>query len=83
MLSDLMQYLWDNYSFTVTELSQTGGHNRNCESKGGHKFIESDFKMIDMDFISCKFPGKRLSTADGLYFKEKDGFVHFYLVEFK
>ena len=83
MLSDLMQYLWDNYSFTVTELSQTGGHNRNCESKGGHKFIESDFKMIDMDFISCKFPGKRLSTADGLYFKEKDGFFHFYLVEFK
>ena len=76
MLSDLMQYLWDNYSFTVTELSQTGGHNRNCESKGGHKFIESDFKMIDMDFISCKFPGKRLSTADGLYFKEKDKFIH-------
>ena len=83
MLSDLMQYLWDNYSFTVTELSQTGGHNRNCESKGGHKFIESDFKMIDMDFISCKFPGISLSTADGLYFKEKDGFFHFYLVEFK
>ena len=75
MLSDLMQYLWDNYSFTVTELSQTGGHNRKCESNGGHKFIESDFKMIDMDFISCKFPGKSLSTADGLYFKEKDGYT--------
>ena len=83
MLSDLMQYLWDNYSATVTELSKTGGHNSNCQSKGGYKFIESDFKMIDMDFISCKFPGKRLSTADGLYFKQKDGLAHVYLVEFK
>lgn len=78
-----MQYLWDNYSVTVTELSKTGGHNRNCVSKRGHNFIESDFKMIDMDFISCKFPGKSLSTVDGLYFKEKEGFLHFYLVEFK
>ena len=80
---DFMQYLFENYSASVTELSKTGGHNSRCENKGGRLFIENDFKMIDMDFISCKFPGRRVSSVDGLYFNEKNGETHFYMVEFK
>ena len=71
-----------NYSATITELSETGGM-VNCEKVPGNKFIEDDFRMIDVDLLACRSPGPNLSSVDGLYVKEKDGQTIFYLVEFK
>ena len=82
MLCDFIRYLMDNYSTTITELSETGGLN-NCEKVPGNKFIEDGFRMIDVDLLACRTPGPTLSSVDGLYVKEKDGQITFYLIEFK
>lgn len=83
MLSDFIDYLMENYSATITELSETGGMDKNCEKIPGNQFIEDKFRMIDMDLLACILPGHNLSSVDGLYVKEKDGQMTFYLVEFK
>lgn len=78
-----MQYLTVRFSRPITELSETGGMDRRCNSLRGRKFIEDDFKMIDVDYLACKFPGLNLSSVDGLYVKEEEGKTVFYLIEFK
>ncbi len=83
MLSDFIQYLTDRFSCSITELSETGGNDHNCNSMRGKKFIKDNFEMIDVDYIACKFPGLNLSSVDGLYVKEENGKTVFYLIEFK
>ena len=82
MLSDFIDYLMENYSATITELSETGGM-KHCKKVPGERFIEDDFRMIDLDVLACKLPGSNLSSVDGLYVKEKDDQITFYLIEFK
>ena len=77
MLSDFIEYLMENYSATITELSETGGMN-NCEKLPGKRFIEDGFRMIDVDLLACKLQGHNLSSVDGLYVKEKNGQMTFY-----
>ena len=83
MLSDFIEYLMENYSASVTELSETGGMDRDCEKIPGKRFIEDEFRMIDVDRLACQLPGHNLSSVDGLYVKEKNGQMTFYLIEFK
>lgn len=83
MLSDFIKYLMENYSASITELSETGGMNNHCEKVPGKRFIEDDFRMIDVDLLACLLPGHSLSSVDGLYVKEKNGQMTFYLIEFK
>ena len=74
----------ENYSATLTELSETGGLDEYCEKVHGEPFIEDDdFRMIDVDLLACRLPGHNLSSVDGLYVKEKNGQMTFYLIEFK
>lgn len=82
MLSDFINYLMENYSATITELSETGGLDH-CHRVPGSRFIEDEFRMIDVDLLACRLPGNNLSSVDGLYVKEKDGQKTFYLIEFK
>ena len=82
MLSDFINYLMENYSATITELSETGGLDH-CQKVPGRCFIEDEFRMIDVDLLACRLPGNNLSSVDGLYVKEKDGQKTFYLIEFK
>ena len=83
MLSDFIDYLMKNYSATITELSETGGMNKYCEKLPGKHFIEDEFRMIDVDLLACILPGHNLSSVDGLYVKEQNGQMTFYLIEFK
>lgn len=83
MLSDFIDYLMENFSATITELSKTGGLNEYCDELPGERFIEDDFRMIDVDLLACLLPGPNLSSVDGLYVKEKNGQRTFYLIEFK
>ena len=82
MLSDFINYLMENCSATITELSETGGLDH-CQKVPGRRFIEDEFRMIDVDLLACRLPGNNLSSVDGLYVKEKDGQKTFYLIEFK
>lgn len=68
-----IDYLMDNYSVSVTELSETGDMNKYCEKIPGKSFIEEDFRMIDGDLLACKLSSPNLSSVDGLYVKEKNG----------
>lgn len=83
MLSDFIKYLMKNYSATISDLSETGGMNEYCEKIPGKSFIKDKFRMIDVDLLACKVPGPNLSSVDGLYVKEKNGQMTFYLIEFK
>jgi len=82
MLSDFIEYLMKNYSASVTELSETGGMN-DCEKIPGKRFIEDEFRMIDVDLLACLSPGNNLSSVDGLYVKEKNGQMTVYFIKFK